>query len=265
MTKIEWTEKTWNVSTGCTKLSPGCKHCYAKDMARRLQAMGAAGYDNGFELSLMASRLDQPKKRKKPTLWFVNSMSDLFHASIPEEYLDKVFHVIGSTPWHTYQILTKRAERMRKYFSHHPVPENVWLGVTVEDRRHGFPRIEALRKINAPVRFISAEPLLEDLEGLDLAGIDQIIVGGESGHRGRPMKPAWVDRIFHIARRSNTAFLFKQWGRWGPDGIARSKKRNGRCYRGRIWDEAPSRSDSVRIPVPYPTQTALDFAQEHTI
>lgn len=163
MSKIEWTEKTWNVSTGCTKRSPGCKHCYAETMARRLQAMGEPGYENGFEMSLIPSRLDQPMRSKKPTLWFVNSMSDLFHADIPAKYLDRVFNVIRKTPWHTFQVLTKRADRMREYFSHHTVPANVWLGVTVEDRRHGFPRIDSLREIDAPVRFISAEPLLEDL------------------------------------------------------------------------------------------------------
>lgn len=179
MTRIEWTEKTWNVTTGCTKLSPGCKHCYAEAMARRLQAMGAPGYENGFKLSLMPERLEQPLHRRKPTLWFVDSMSDLFHEEIPETFLDQVFTVIGCTPWHTYQILTKRAERMRDYFATRAVPVNAWLGVTVEDRQYGLPRLEALRQIEARIRFVSAEPLLEDLEGLDLTGINQVIVGGK--------------------------------------------------------------------------------------
>ncbi|MCU7849351.1 MAG: phage Gp37/Gp68 family protein [Candidatus Thiodiazotropha sp. (ex Lucinoma kastoroae)] len=254
MSKIEWTEKTWNVSTGCKKVSPGCKHCYAETMAHRLQAMGAVGYENGFSLSLMPDRLDRPTRRHKPTLWFVNSMSDLFHESIPDTYLDQVFAVIDNTPWHTYQILTKRAESMRDYFDNRTVPSHVWLGVTVEDRRHGFPRLDVLRSINARVRFISAEPLLEDLEGLDLTGMDQALVGGESGPGARPMKPAWVDRIFEVCDRSQTAFFFKQWGRWGPDGVARAKQSNGRLYRGRIWEESPFHRVPVRNSSPFALQ-----------
>ena len=265
MTRIEWTEKTWNVTTGCTKLSPGCKHCYADAMARRLQAMGVPGYENGFKLSLMPERLEQPRHRRKPTRWFVDSMSDLFHEEIPEAFLDQVFTVIGCTPWHTYQILTKRADRMRNYFITRTVPANAWLGVTVEDRQHGLPRLEALKQIETRIRFVSAEPLLEDLEGLDLTDIHQVIVGGASTPRARPMNPAWVDRIFEASRRSNTAFFFKQWGRWGADGIARSKKANGRLYRGRIWDEAPGSSASARNPAPYPAQDGMDFIQEKPV
>lgn len=188
---IEWTERTWNPVTGCTKLSPGCKNCYAETMAKRLQAMGAAGYENGFALTLMEGRLKEPADRKKPAVYFVNSMSDTFHEDVPFAYIDRIFETIRQTPQHTYQILTKRAERMAEYFRTRSVPENVWLGVSVEDRRYGLPRIDVLRPIPATVRFISAEPLLEDLGPLNLTNIEWVIVGGESGSEARQMFPAW--------------------------------------------------------------------------
>lgn len=239
--RIEWTEQTWNPTTGCTKVSPGCKHCYAESMARRLQAMGASGYDNGFELSLMADRLEQPLHRRKPTIYFVNSMSDLFHEEIPYHFLDRVFSVIKKTPQHTYQILTKRSSRMHDYFTRRTVPGNVWLGVSVEDKKYGVPRIDDLRSINATVRFISAEPLLEDLGEINLIDIHWMIVGGESGPKARPMKTEWVDNIHRQCQRSGTAFFFKQWGGWGADGRRRAKKENGRTFNGRTWDEMPMR------------------------
>lgn len=238
--RIEWTEQTWNPTTGCTKISPGCKHCYAETMAKRLQAMGAPGYDNGFQLSLMTDRLEQPLSRKKPTVYFVNSMSDLFHEDIPDRFLNRVFSVIERTPHHTYQILTKRSERMSRYFSRREIPANVWLGVSVEDRQYGVPRIADLRAVNSSVRFISAEPLLEDLGMIDLAGIHWMIVGGESGPKARPMKAEWVENIHRQCQRSGTAFFFKQWGGWGADGRRRAKKANGRTFNGRTWDEMPS-------------------------
>lgn len=243
--KIEWTEQTWNPATGCTKISPGCKHCYAETMANRLQAMGTPGYDNGFKLSLMPERLSQPLNRKKPTMYFVNSMSDLFHEDIPDAYLDQVFAVIRQTPRHTYQILTKRAERMREYFASRSVPANVWLGVTVEDKEYGVPRIDQLRGITAQIRFLSVEPLLEDLGTLDLSGIDWVIVGGESGVRARPMKAEWVDNIHKYCKMYSVAFFFKQWGGWGADGKRRAKKFNGRHYQGRTWDEMPTVNPSL--------------------
>lgn len=239
--RIEWTEQTWNPTTGCTKVSPGCKHCYAESMARRLQAMGAPGYDNGFELSLMADRLEQPLHRRKPTIYFVNSMSDLFHEEIPNRFLDRVFSVIKNSPQHTYQILTKRSLRMHDYFIGRTVPSNVWLGVSVEDKKYGVPRIDDLRSINATVRFISAEPLLEDLGGINLTDIHWMIVGGESGPKARPMKTAWVDNIHRQCQLYGTAFFFKQWGGWGADGRRRAKKENGRTFNGRTWDEMPMR------------------------
>jgi protein gp37 len=237
--KIEWTEMTWNPATGCTKISPGCKHCYAETMARRLHAMRAPGYENGFELALHAERLQQPMQRKKPTTWFVNSMSDLFHADIPDAFLDKVFETIRATPQHTYQILTKRAERLPQYFAQRTCPENVWLGVSVEDRAYGVPRIDHLRQVPARVRFLSVEPLLEDVGTLDLAGIHWVIVGGESGPKARAMKPEWVDAIRAQCQAQGAAFFFKQWGGWGADGVKRSKHANGRLLHGRTWDALP--------------------------
>lgn len=238
-TKIEWTEQTWNPTTGCSKVSPGCKHCYAEVMARRLQAMGARGYDNGFAVSLLPERLTQPLRRKRPTVWFVNSMSDLFHEAISDAFLDAVFDTIRRTPQHTYQILTKRAPRLPAYFGRRPVPANVWLGVSVEDRAYGMPRIAELRQVAAPIRFLSVEPLLEDLGEIDLRGIHWVIVGGESGPHARRMDPVWVDSIKAQCDAAGATFFFKQWGGWGADGRRRSKKANGREYAGRIWSAMP--------------------------
>lgn len=240
--KIEWTEQTWNPATGCTKVSPGCKNCYAETMAGRLKAMGASGYGNGFELALHPERLSQPIKRQKATVWFVNSMSDLFHEDIPDGFLDQVFQTIRATPQHTYQILTKRAERLPEYFSGRECPRNVWLGVSVEDRNYGVPRIEFLRRVNARVRFLSIEPLLEDIGSIDLTGIHWVIVGGESGSRARKMLPEWVDAVRDQCDEQGAAFFFKQWGGWGADGVKRHKKANGRLLHGRTWDELPAQS-----------------------
>jgi len=237
--QIEWTEQTWNPTTGCTKISPGCKHCYAEAMAGRLQAMKAHGYENGFQLSLLPERLVQPIRRKKPTIYFVNSMSDLFHEGIPDLYLDQVFSVIQQTPQHTYQILTKRAERLPEYFRSRPCPANVWLGVSVEDQQYGVPRIDYLRQVDANIRFLSVEPLLEDLGKLNLAGIHWVIVGGESGSHARPMKPEWVENIQTQCEKQNLKFFFKQWGGWGADGKKRPKKVNGRMLNGRVFNEMP--------------------------
>ena len=186
-TKIEWTEQTWNPATGCTKVSPGCEHCYAEVMANRLKAMGVRGYENGFKLTLQPQRLWEPLQRKKPTVYFVNSMSDLFHEEIPASYIKSVFAVIENSPWHTYQILTKRAERMAEIIQNINIPPNAWMGVTVENIKHGLPRIDLLRRINATVRFLSIEPLLEDLGTINLAGVHWVIVGGESGAKARPL------------------------------------------------------------------------------
>lgn len=236
---IEWTEHTWNPVTGCTKLSPGCKHCYAETMARRLNAMGAAGYENGFELALHPERLEQPLRRKTPTTYFVNSMSDLFHEDVPDDFIGQVLDVIRRTPQHTYQILTKRAERLEAFFLNRECPINAWLGVSVEDRKYGVPRIAHLRRVKAAVRFLSVEPLLEHLGALNLAGIHWVIVGGESGAKARPMRPEWADSVRVQALQQDVAFFFKQWGAWGADGIRRDKKRNGRQLAGKIWNDFP--------------------------
>lgn len=237
---IEWTEATWNPVTGCTKVSPGCKYCYAEVLSRRLRAMGVAGYENGFEVSLHENRLQQPLRRKKPTVYFVNSMSDLFHPKVPFEFIDKVMRVIEQTPRHTYQILTKRPKIMARYFSSRKVPVNAWIGVSVEDKKYGLPRISVLQKIDAAVRFLSVEPLLEDLGRMNLAGIHWVIVGGESGPRARPMKPEWVDNVKRQCRAADAAFFFKQWGAYDKEGVKRGKKASGRLYRNRTWDEMPS-------------------------
>lgn len=240
MSKIEWTEQTWNPVTGCTKVSPGCKHCYAETMSRRLHAMGAPGYENGFKLSLLEERLNQPLQRRKPTLYFVNSMSDLFQDGVPESFIDRVMEVIRATPQHTYQILTKRSTQMRSYFSTKTVPDNAWLGVSVEDQQYGKPRITDLLAIKAKTRFLSIEPLLEDLGSLRLSGIHWVIVGGESGAGARPMKEQWVVNIRNQCLDVGVDFFFKQWGAWGPDGKHRTRKANGRQLEGRVWDMIPA-------------------------
>lgn len=238
-TKIEWTERTWNPVTGCTKLSPGCKHCYAETMARRLKAMDAPGYERGFEVTLHPDRLEWPLERRTPTVWFVNSMSDLFHTGVPDSFIERVLDTIRRSPQHTYQILTKRADRLPSFFGSRRAPGNVWLGVSVEDRRYGVPRIQHLRRVDACVRFLSIEPLLQDLGELDLSGIHWVIVGGESGPAARPMKPEWVQNVKRQCEAAGVAFFFKQWGAWGADGRRRSKAANGREFEGRIWNNYP--------------------------
>jgi protein gp37 len=238
--RIEWTELTWNPVTGCTKISPGCKFCYAEKFAKRLQAMGAPGYEDGFAVALHPDRLDHPRRRKRATTWFVNSMSDLFQEKVPFSYVDRVMEVIADTPQHRYQLLTKRAERMAKYCKGRTVPKNAWLGVSVEDKKYGVPRIDVLRGMDVSVRFLSIEPLLEDIGGIDLAGISWVIVGGESGPKARPMRAEWARAIQTQCELSDVAFFFKQWGAHGADGVRRSKKLNGRRLDGKIWDQLPA-------------------------
>lgn len=237
---IEWTEMTWNPVTGCTKVSPGCKFCYAETLSQRLKAMGARGYENGFRVSVLPERLSQPKKRKTPTIWFVNSMSDLFHEKVPFAFIDKVMETISETPAHIYQILTKRPNRMANYFTKRTVPENAWLGVTVENRKYGVPRIDPLRRIEAKIRFLSVEPLLEDVGEIDLSGIHWVIVGGESGAKARPMSADWARSIRDQCAKENIAFFFKQWGAHGSDGVRRAKTSNGRTLDGKIYDAMPT-------------------------
>ena len=238
-TKIEWTDESWNPTTGCTKVSSGCKFCYAETMANRLEAMGTPGYENGFKFSLMPERLKQPFRKKKPTKDCVNSMSDLFHEEMPEEFLNKIFDVIEKTPQHIYQILTKRDKRMAEYFKNKSVPKNVWLGVTSENIKDGLPRIDSLRNIDATVKFLSIEPLLEDLGEINLKGIHWVIVGGESGHKARKMEEGWAINIKEQCEKADIPFFFKQWGTWGADKIKRNKKANGRKLQGKIWESYP--------------------------
>ena len=238
-TKIEWTDKTWNPITGCTKKSAGCAHCYAEVMARRLQAMRLDKYRNGFELTLHEDALIEPLQWKKPHNIFVCSMSDIFHEKVPFDFVDRIMYTIRQTPQHRYQILTKRSERMVEYFKTRLVPQNVWLGVTVECQS-SKSRIDDLRGLNAKVKFLSCEPLIEDLGFMNLEGIDWIIVGGESGPLARPMMLDWVVNIKQQVEQQGAAFFFKQWGTWGSDGIKRNKHANGKLLFGEVIQQMPA-------------------------
>jgi protein gp37 len=229
---IEWTESTWNPVTGCTKISPGCKHCYAERMALRLQAMGQRNYSNGFELTLQENALEIPLRWKKPQVIFVNSMSDLFHKDIPADFVLRVFDVMRQAHWHRFQILTKRSERLLELAPSLPWLPNIWMGVSVENEDYTF-RIDHLRLTKAHIKFLSLEPLVGPLPNLNLDGIDWVIVGGESGPGARPMLPSWVTDIRDQCRSAATPFFFKQWG-----GV--NKKRAGRLLDGQIWSEMPS-------------------------
>jgi protein gp37 len=239
-TSIEWTDETWNPVTGCTKVSPGCKHCYAETFAERFRGTIMPGghqhpFFSGFDPQLRPDRLSQPLDWKTSRKVFVNSMSDLFGEFVPDDYLDRVFDVMRTTPQHSYQVLTKRADRLASWTKSQPwlrSMNHIWLGVSVEDRRHGLPRIDLLRSAGAAVRFLSIEPLLEDLGPLDLDRIDWIIVGGESGHHARPMDATWVRNIRDQCIEQQVAFFFKQWG-------GTRKKLTGRILDGRTWDEYP--------------------------
>lgn len=245
-TKIEWTDKTWNPVTGCTKHSAGCMHCYAEVMSRRLCAMGLKKYAKGFKVVLHEECLSEPIGWKRPHTIFVCSMSDLFHKEVPDAFLDKVMEVIRKTPWHRYQLLTKRAERMAEYFKTRSIPENVWLGVTVENADVKY-RIDLLRGIKTDsIRFLSCEPLIGDLGCMNLKNIDWVIVGGESGPQARPMKEEWVFSIKKQADAQGAAFFFKQWGTWGSDGIKRSKHANGKKLKGRVYQKMPRDESSIR-------------------
>ena len=237
--RIEWTDSTWNPVTGCTKASSGCQHCYAETMTRRLKAMGVAKYANGFKFTIHEESLSEPLKWRKPRNIFVCSMSDLFHKDVPFEFVDKVMSIIAQTPQHRYQFLTKRAERMAEYFRTHQVPANVWLGVTVDVAQSKI-RIDSLRQIDgASIKFLSCEPLLEDLGVLDLNGVDWVIVGGESGNQARPMKREWAISIKQQCDANGKSFFFKQWGTWGADGIKRSKGKNGKQLDGKVFRSIP--------------------------
>lgn len=237
-TKIEWTDRTWNPITGCSKISQGCQNCYAETMSKRLKAMGNSKYSDGFNVALHEDALNEPLTWKGNHIVFVCSMSDLFHENVPFEFIDKVLDVITKTPNNIYQLLTKRSKRMNEYFSTRVIPSNVWLGVTVE-AKSSIPRIDDLRHLKASVKFLSCEPLIEDLGIIDLTGINWIIVGGESGLKARPMSEQWALNLLKQAQSLHIYFFFKQWGTWGSDGIRRSKKANGKLLNNKIFQEMP--------------------------
>jgi protein gp37 len=229
---IEWTESTWNPVTGCTKISPGCKHCYAERMAKRLHAMGQYNYRNGFELTLQEKSLGLPLHWKQPQMIFVNSMSDLFHRNVPKKFILNVFNVMAQADWHTFQILTKRSDRLLELNDELEWPANVWMGVSVENSDYLY-RINHLRQTTAKIKFLSLEPLLGPLPSLDLTGINWVIVGGESGPGARPIDREWIIDIRDQCKHNHVPFYFKQWG-----GI--NKKKAGRLLDGIKWDQLPS-------------------------
>lgn len=229
---IEWTESTWNPVTGCTKVSDGCKYCYAERIAKRLKAMNNPRYKNGFQVTIHEDLIRLPLSWKKPHMIFVNSMSDLFHENIPDDIIFEIFRTMNTANWHTFQILTKRSNRLQDLSHTLPWTENIWMGVTVENKNVTY-RIDDLISTEAQVKFLSLEPLLGPIHDINLDGIDWVIVGGESGPNARPMKPKWAREIRDICSRSGTPFFFKQWG--GFD-----KKKNGRTLDGKIWDQQPN-------------------------
>ncbi len=228
---IEWTEMTWNPTTGCTKVSQGCKFCYAEIMSKRLQAMGVEKYKDNFEVRIHEDELKRPYSWKKPKIVFVNSMSDLFHEKIPFYFIQKVFKVMNENPEHIFQVLTKRAERLKELDQKLKWTNNIWMGVSIEEQKVEN-RIDFLRETSASVKFLSLEPLIEPLPNMNLDNIDWVIVGGESGHSPRPMNADWVLDIQEQCEKSNVAFFFKQWG-------GKNKKKNGRILNGRTYDEMP--------------------------
>jgi protein gp37 len=235
--RIEWTESTWNPITGCTKISPGCKNCYAERMAKRLKAMGMEKYRNGFSVTIHPDELERPTEWEKPQMIFVNSMSDLFHEKVPLSFVHQVFDTMRKASWHTFQVLTKRSEKLLELNDSINWPENVWMGVSVENDDYVY-RIDHLRQTNAVVKFLSQEPLLGPITNMELTNIDWVIVGGESGPNARPIKKEWVVSIHEQCISTHTPFFFKQWG-----GV--NKKANGRLLEGRTWDEMPQQFENI--------------------
>jgi len=238
--KIEWTDATWNPVRGCTKVSPGCKHCYAETFAERFRGVPGHPFEFGFDLRLVPEKLGEPLRWRVPKMVFVNSMSDLFHPDVPDDYIVNVAEVMMRASWHTYQVLTKRSRRMRDLLKTKlgfaAKEGHIWWGVSVENRKHGLPRIDHLREAPAQVRFLSVEPLLEDLGPIDLCGIDWVIVGGESGPGARPIGAEWVRDLRRQCRKARVAFFFKQWG-----GVRKSE--TGRTLDGRTYDGFPKRAE----------------------
>jgi protein gp37 len=241
---IEWTDATWNPVRGCTKISPGCKHCYAEVFAERFRGVADHPYERGFDLRLVPEKLAEPLRWSRPRMIFVNSMSDLFHERVPDDYIQKVAEIMSLANWHVFQVLTKRSERLQQMLQSSLRPyahqKHIWWGVSVEDRKYGLPRLQHLRASPAAIRFLSVEPLLEDIGKLTLGGISWVIVGGESGPRARPIKPEWVTSIRDQCKKAQVPFFFKQWG-------GKHKKKAGRILEGNTYDEFPV---SHRLPVP---------------
>jgi protein gp37 len=244
--EIEWTDGTWNPVRGCIKISPGCAHCYAETFAERFRGVPGHPYEQGFDLRLVPEKLTEPLRWKKPKRIFVNSMSDLFLKEVPDDYVCRVAHVMQAANWHTYQVLTKRSERMRDMLqttlTDAAAESHIWWGVSVENRKHGLPRIDHLRAAPARVRFLSIEPLLEDLGEINLEGIHWVIVGGESGAGARPMQKEWVLSIRDQCERAQVPFFFKQWG-----GVRKSKA--GRELDGKTYDEMPGPDGKINLPI----------------
>ena len=240
---IEWTDATWNPVTGCTKISAGCDHCYAERFAERFRGVPGHPFEVGFDLKLRPDRLETPLGWRKPRMIFVNSMSDLFHKEVPAEFIHKVFDTMERANWHTFQMLTKRSSLMRDFvnrrYIERSVPAHIWLGVSVEHRQ-AVSRIKHLQATNASVRFLSVEPLIEDVGDFSMANLHWVIAGGESGPGARPMKVEWATRVRDMCLRQGIPFFFKQWGAFGPDGVKGSKLRNGRLLDGRTWDQLPN-------------------------
>lgn len=237
--KIEWTESTWNPLTGCTKISPGCKHCYAERMAKRLHAMGQPNYANGFKLTMHPQALEKPLEWKTPQVIFVNSMSDLFHKDVPLDFIQSVFDVMKRAHWHQFQVLTKRSERLMELGPQLEWTDNIWMGVSVENADYTF-RIDHLRKTGAKIKFLSVEPLLGPIPRMNLKGINWVIVGGESGPGARPLEREWVVDIKNQCVKAKVPFFFKQWG-----GV--QKKKAGRLLDGRTWDQMPKKMNLARV------------------
>ncbi|MBZ5677739.1 MAG: phage Gp37/Gp68 family protein [Acidobacteriia bacterium] len=259
LSKIEWTDATWNPVRGCTKISPGCKHCYAERFAERFRGVKGHPFEHGFDLKLVPHKLGEPLRWSEPRMIFVNSMSDLFHNEVPESFILRVAATMRVGRWHTYQVLTKRSERLRELLAG-PLRDaaseaHIWWGVSVEDRKYGLPRIADLQAAPATVRFLSIEPLLEDIGELPLAGISWVIVGGESGPKARPMKEDWVLSIWEQCEAAKVPFFFKQWG-----GVR--KKAAGRLLRGQTYDGFPKRMQHPTLPQVVRLQRALEIESD---
>ena len=256
---IEWTDATWNPVRGCTKISPGCKHCYASTFAERFRGVKNHPYEQGFDLKLVPTKLEEPLKWRSPKMIFVNSMSDLFHDDVPDDYIVDVAKVMIKANWHTYQVLTKRSKRLaellRTKLKFAANAKNVWWGVSVEDKKFGVPRLADIQKVAARIRFLSIEPLLEDLGSLNLNGIHWVIVGGESGYGARPIRREWITSIRDQCRDFGVPFFFKQWG-----GV--QKKKNGRLLDGRTYDEFPKTNQSMEFSLEQPKHISVKWNGE---